>query len=83
MCNLVVSSISINLYQNYIFISTLKAPLGKLSSKQIARGFSILANIEKAIKNGSLQKLTRLSSEYYTHIPHDYGFRKVLNDQLN
>ena len=51
-----------------------KAPLGKLSQKQIDRGFAILKQIESVIKNGGV-KLTKLSSQYFTHIPHDFGFR--------
>ena len=53
-----------------------KAPLGKLSSKQIQRGFAILAKIEETIKNRGV-KVTKLSSQYYTHIPHDFGFKKL------
>ena len=51
-----------------------KAPLGKLSQKQIDRGFAILKQIESVIANKGV-KLTKLSSQYFTHIPHDFGFR--------
>ena len=52
--------------------------VGKLSQEQIGRGYRILKNIEKALScNGqSSAKLSKLSSEFYTHIPHDFGFRK-------
>jgi len=53
-----------------------KAPLGKLGQDQISRGFGILKKIENQIKSTRPNTtLTKLSSEYYTHIPHDFGFR--------
>ena len=56
-----------------------KAPLGKLSQAQIDRGFQILKKIENKIKLGGRSKegtsIEKLSSQYYTHIPHDFGFR--------
>ena len=54
-----------------------KAPLGKLSQSQIDRGFQILKKIEIKINGRSKEgpSLENLSSQYYTHIPHDFGFR--------
>ena len=54
-----------------------KAPLGKLSQSQIDRGFQILKKIEIKINGRSKDgpSLEKLSSQYYTHIPHDFGFR--------
>lgn len=54
-----------------------KAPLGKLSQSQIDRGFQILKKIEIKINGRSKEgpSLEKLSSQYYTHIPHDFGFR--------
>lgn len=50
-----------------------KMPLGKLSKTQIQKGFSILVDIEDAIKNN---KSTReLSDKFFTVIPHSFGRR--------
>jgi len=54
-----------------------KAPLGKLSHSQIKRGFAILAEIETKLKEKISKSLTSLSSQYFTHIPHDFGFRRL------
>jgi len=56
-----------------------KAPLGKLSQSQIDRGFQILKKIEIKINGRSKEgpSLEKLSSQYYTHIPHDFGFSRM------
>jgi len=54
-------------------IDTDKLPLGKLSKSQIDKGFDVLDQIEDAIENGG--DLERLSSLFYTYIPHSYGRR--------
>ena len=49
-------------------------PLGKLSKAQIAKGFEILEDIEKALeRKASHFELNSLSSKFYTAIPHDFG----------
>lgn len=55
-------------------IDTKKMPLGKLSKAQIAKGFEILEDIEKALeRKASHFELNSLSSKFYTAIPHDFG----------
>jgi len=51
------------------------APLGKLTEVQIEKGQEVLQRIEKALTAKNDKTLTDLSSEYYTLIPHDFGFK--------
>jgi len=51
------------------------APLGKLSPVQIEKGQVVLAKLELALSKGSgLYELQNLTSQYYTLIPHNFGF---------
>jgi len=52
-----------------------KMPLGKLSKKQIQEGYQTLKSIEKELENSrpNSTELQRLSSDFYTLIPHAYG----------
>jgi len=52
------------------------APLGKLSPQQIERGQAVLQKIDAALGAKSVgAQLQALSSEFYTLIPHDFGFK--------
>jgi len=55
---------------------TKKMPLGKLSVKNIEKGFSILKDISDVLDSGRKDhnKLANLSSDFYSYIPHDFGF---------
>lgn len=48
-------------------------PLGKLSKSQIVKGFQVLDQIQNVIDKKKKGNITELSSEFYTHIPHDFG----------
>ncbi|XP_053325774.1 LOW QUALITY PROTEIN: protein mono-ADP-ribosyltransferase PARP3 [Spea bombifrons] len=51
-----------------------KMPLGKLSKAQIAKGFEALEELQAALdRNESKQKLSELTSKFYTIIPHNFG----------
>jgi poly [ADP-ribose] polymerase 2/3/4 len=55
-----------------------KLPLGKLSKATIKNGFTVLKNIENALKKkGKKEELSSLSSEFYRHIPHDFKFQHM------
>ncbi|PPS00040.1 hypothetical protein GOBAR_AA20633 [Gossypium barbadense] len=54
-----------------------KLPLGKLSKSTILKGYDILKKIADVIDQSNRSKLEQLSSEFYTVIPHDFGFRKM------
>ncbi|MDG1482028.1 MAG: WGR domain-containing protein [Myxococcota bacterium] len=57
-------------------IDTKKMPLGKLSKKQVQRGYDMLVEIQAALDSSlSQRQLARLSSHFYTVIPHAFGRR--------
>ena len=58
-----------------------KMPLGKLSSSTLLNGLNILKNIEIELNNENPNKenLTKLSSQFYSQIPHNFGFKKMAN----
>lgn len=64
--------------------NTKKMPLGKLSKKSIQKGYEILEKLMKEIKGkGNKQLIDELSGEFYTNIPHDFGFMKMIHFSLN
>ncbi|KAG6703967.1 hypothetical protein I3842_07G112300 [Carya illinoinensis] len=54
-----------------------KLPLGKLSKSTILKGYDVLKRIADVIGKSNRKKLEELSGEFYTVIPHDFGFRKM------
>ncbi|WMV43070.1 hypothetical protein MTR67_036455 [Solanum verrucosum] len=60
-----------------------KLPLGKLSKTTILKakcfhkGYDILKNIADVIGQSNRRLLEDLSSQFYTVIPHDFGFKKM------
>ena len=54
-----------------------RMPLGQLSKETVLNGFTILRNIESAIQSGSKNQLDKLSSDFYTNIPHNFGSKKM------
>ncbi len=53
-----------------------KLPLGKLTGAQIRKGYEILKEISNAIEQkGSVDTFNQYSAEFYTVIPHDFGFQ--------
>ena len=71
--------ISDNLHE--IGYDSKKMPLGKLSPVTLTNGLNILKQIveelNKPVPDG--EKLKNFSSEFYTQIPHDFGFKKISN----
>lgn len=55
-----------------------KMPLGALSVNQIEKGVTVLEEIEDQLKSRSPSRseLERLSSKFYTILPHDFGRRR-------
>lgn len=54
-----------------------KLPLGKLSKSTILKGYDVLKRIADVIHLPDRRKLEELSGEFYTVIPHDFGFKKM------
>ncbi|XP_009793726.1 poly [ADP-ribose] polymerase 2 [Nicotiana tabacum] len=54
-----------------------KLPLGKLSKTTILKGYDVLKRISDVIGQSNRKLLEDLTSEFYTVIPHDFGFKKM------
>ncbi|CAD8206329.1 unnamed protein product [Paramecium octaurelia] len=56
-----------------------KTPLGKLAVSTIKKGFEVLKQISEELQNKipDYTVLERLSSEFYSQIPHDFGFLRA------
>lgn len=54
-------------------------PLGKLGDSTIKEAYKVLSNLAKAIKDKNYQDMKSLSSQFYSLIPHDFGFQKMIN----
>ena len=53
-----------------------KMPLGKLARSNIQKGYQVLEKLTKALDDKkSKSVLDDLSSEFYSLIPHDFGFQ--------
>ncbi|ESO83695.1 hypothetical protein LOTGIDRAFT_176953, partial [Lottia gigantea] len=53
-----------------------KAPLGKLTKTQIKAGYQALKVIEGLIDSNNFgHKLVEACNDFYTRIPHDFGFK--------
>lgn len=51
---------------------------GKLTSEQIKAGYSALKIIDTCIEKGDFgRKLTDACSDFYTRIPHDFGYETI------
>ncbi|XP_022953703.1 poly [ADP-ribose] polymerase 2-like [Cucurbita moschata] len=54
-----------------------KLPLGKLSKSTILKGYEVLKRIADVITQSNRSQLEQLSGEFYTVIPHDFGFKNM------
>lgn len=54
-----------------------KLPLGKLSKSTILKGYTVLKRLADMIDKFDRKALEQLSGEFYTVIPHDFGFKKM------
>ncbi|KAF8392578.1 hypothetical protein HHK36_022923 [Tetracentron sinense] len=52
-------------------------PLGRLSKSTILKGHGVLKRISEVIGQSDKKQLEQLSGEFYTVIPHDFGFKKM------
>ena len=56
-----------------------RMPLGKLGDTTIKEAYGVLSKLSDAVKRKSVDEMRKLSSEFYTLIPHDFGFAKMSN----
>ncbi len=67
-----VSALSATLASLHIDVK--RAPLGKLTRTQIAKGYRILSKLQGAINSDNGAKCRELSNDFYSAIPHNFGF---------
>lgn len=61
-----------------------KMPLGKLSKSSIEKGYEALQKLADEVKGMRREvKLQEYSNDFYSYIPHDFGFIKMQNFILN
>lgn len=65
-------------------LDTKKCPLGQLSADAIIKGKDILDEARKIVhsKSVDVNELNRLTSAYYSNIPHNFGYRRINADVL-
>lgn len=56
-----------------------KMPLGKLGDTTIKEAYKVLSNLSTAVKQKKHDDIKSLSSQFYSLIPHDFGFQKMIN----
>ncbi len=56
-----------------------KMPLGKLGESTIKEAYGVLTKLSEAVKKNDRNALSKLSGQFYTLIPHDFGFQKMSN----
>jgi poly [ADP-ribose] polymerase len=62
-----------------IGFNTDKQPLGRLGAGTLKKGYEILKEIEQVLNKKKKGDLSQLSSDFYTHIPHCFGFSHMSN----
>lgn len=61
-----------------------KMPLGKLSKDNILRALNILKELSDEVNSKSKSnKIEMLCNDFYSYIPHDFGFKKMSEFILN
>lgn len=56
-----------------------KMPLGKLSKQSINKGYKILKELHSEVekKKSNSRTIEELTNDFYSNIPHDFGFMKM------
>ena len=54
-------------------IDVKKMPLGNLSKTQVQKGVDVLNELKTAIAAANVADVARLTSRFYTVIPHNFG----------
>lgn len=62
-----------------------KLPLGKLAKETLKEGYNILKQIEQELssKSPNNNNLLLYSSQFYSKIPHNFGYQKMVNFIIN
>jgi poly [ADP-ribose] polymerase len=62
---------------------TKKMPLGKLSRETLEKAHKVLLKIEEVLDKKKKGDLMELSGDFYTLVPHDFGFQKMSQFVIN
>lgn len=74
----------INEQMNQAGFDTKKSPLGKLAVTTIEKAFVVLNNLSEELKKSSSSpNLESLSSQFFTLIPHNVGWKNMKNMLIN
>lgn len=60
-----------------------KMPLGRLGESTIKEAYGVLNQLSAAVKKNDKAAMSKLSGDFYSLIPHDFGFAKMSNFVLN
>ncbi len=60
-----------------------KMPLGRLGDSTIKEAYGVLNKLSEAVKKKDRGACTSLSGDFYSLIPHDFGFQKMSNFVLD
>ena len=65
-------------------LDTKKCPLGQLSLDQLTKGKDILEEARKIVhmKKPDVIELNKLTNQYYSNIPHNFGYSRINADVL-
>ena len=85
LLNLIFDMKMVNNAMKEIGYDAKKMPLGKLAKGSIMRGYEALKGLMEEVKGGKKRSevINRLSSDFYSEIPHDFGFAKMQNFVLD
>ena len=60
-----------------------KMPLGRLGDSTIKEAYGVLKQLADAVKKKDKNAMMKLSGDFYSLIPHDFGFQKMANFVLD
>lgn len=79
LINLIFDTNVMNNTMKEIGYDAKKMPLGKLGDSTIKEAYKVLSNLSAAIKKKDHAQIKSLSGQFYSLIPHDFGFQKMIN----
>lgn len=79
LLNLIFDTNIMNNTMKEIGYDAKKMPLGKLGESTIKEAYKVLNSLSGAIKKKDHQQIKSLSGQFYSLIPHDFGFQKMIN----
>jgi poly [ADP-ribose] polymerase len=75
LMELIFSMDMMNKQMRDIGYNAAKLPLGQLGKDTLQKGYAALSKIEDVLVRGEKGDVYEMSSEFYSHIPHSFGFK--------